>query len=207
MSLPAFTDDEDFKLMSRRREVKNAADITDIIDLVTEEYASFLECDIFKGIVRVFKLDRNEDLDYPKHLEEYIKIHMVSELTEINTDPKKERKDEKTLILKFDIKLSSCKLATIRDLKNAIAEILGLMPSALRLRSVEEGCLVVAFLIPDFVANGIFSGDKIFTLKQVQQFQKLPLLWLKCGNFEFPFRCLKDTDTEGWVGPVGLIAI
>ena len=205
LTLPAFDctcdiddEDEDFKLMSQRKEeVEGAGDITDIIKIINSEYASFLEYDIFQGIVEEYKLDQNlEPLQYPEHLKAYIQMHKLSEFVERNPALEK-YSSAKELILKFDIKLSACKLATLLDLKNSIASILGLKPSALRLLTVREGCLVVKFLIPEFIAKKIFTEDKRFTLKEAQDFQHLSLLWLKCGNFEFPFRLLTDTTITG----------
>ena len=97
---------------------------------------------------------------------------------------------EKELTLKFELKLLDSKIATLLDLKNAIAAILRVQSSALRLLSANEGCLVVEFLIPEFIANRIFA-EKL-TSKQVKNFQGLSVIWLKCSGCEFRF---EDTGT------------
>ena len=77
MSLPAFdydTHNEDHKLMSQKRnELEGANDIIDIINIIARDHASFLEYDIFQGIVGEYKLDRSQEpLQYPDHLKAYI---------------------------------------------------------------------------------------------------------------------------------------
>ena len=198
LTLPAFDDEENVRLMSQSEEkLKGAADITDIIDFISKQYASFLEYDIFQDIIEEYKLDQSlERLQYPKHLKDYIQMHTLSEFMELNPTLEK-YSSAKELILKFDIKLPQCKLATLLDLKNAIAAILKVKPSALRLLTLKEGCLMVKFLIPEFIANIIFAEGRRFTSNQVQDFLHHSLLWLKCGNFEFPFKFLSDKSPQG----------
>lgn len=201
LTFPAFkcsNDNRHGMLMSGRKELNNPVKINDIIDLIITDYASFLDYDIFQGIIKDFKLDEGqEELQYPKHLKTYVENHKISELfIEINPALEKYSVAQK-VVLKFDIDLSAHKIATILDLKNAVADILGLSSLALRLLSIAEGCVVATFLIPEFVANFTFASDKRFTLKQVKDFQDLSLVWLKCGDCEFPFRSLSDTDIEG----------
>lgn len=199
LTLPAFdydTHSEDCKLMSqKRRELEEASDITDIINIVAREYASFLEYDIFQDIVGEYKLDQSQKpLQYTDDLKAYIEKHRISEFMKIN--PALERySGAKELILKFDEhKLLDSKIVTLLDLKNAVAAILGIQASALRLLSAREGCLVVEFLIPEFIANSIFTDGKKLSLKQEKNFQKLSVLWLKCTGYEFKFQ---DTGVQG----------
>ena len=100
-----------------------------------------------QGIVGEYKLDRSQErLQYPDHLKAYIQKHTISEFMKLN--PALERYNgENELTLKFELKLLDRKIATLLDLKNAIAAILGVQSSALRLLSAREGCLIVEFLI------------------------------------------------------------
>ena len=61
------------------------------------------------------------------------------------------------------------------------------MPDALRLISVEKGCLVVTFLIPTQLAQIIFTGEKEFTAEEIKEFQALSVLWLECNQRRFEF--------------------
>ena len=199
LTLPAFDKrgQDSSLLLQRKEELERATDITDVTSSIARECASFLEYDIFQGIVDAYELDQTlEHLRYPEHLKAFIQKHTLAEFMKINPALEKYSGAEE-LILKFDLDLSKYKLAKLLDLKNAVAAILGLKSSALRLLSAEEGCLDLKFLIPEFIAKIIFTDDNRFSLKQMQDFKALSLVWLKCGNCEFPFRCLSDADTEG----------
>ena len=200
LTIPAFKcgdDDQHSKLESEREEFMNAATINDIIIILTTKYASFLDYGIFQCIVKDHQLDKGQDeLKYPQHLKTYVADHKISEFIEINSDLGKYN-DAKEIVLKFDIALSHCNVATLLDLKNAVADVLGISSLSLRLLSIKEGCVVVTFLIPEFIANHTFPYDMRLTLEQVKCLQDSHVLWLKCGDFEFPFRCLSDTDVEG----------
>ena len=196
LSLPAFNCDvqnEDYKLMSQKRnDLEGANDIIDIFNIIARDHASFLEYDIFQGIVREHKLDRSQEpLQYPDHLKAYIQKHTIAEFMELYPALKRYN-GEKELTLKFELKLLDRKIATLLDLKNAIAAILGVQSSALRLLSAREGCLVLQFLIPEFITSRIFA-EKL-TSKQVKNFQELSVIWLKCAGCEFTF---EDTGTQG----------
>lgn len=84
-------------------------------------------------------------------------------------------KASKKLKLKIDIEFTS-KVARVVNLKSSLAALLGLRPSALRLFSIEEGCVIVTFLIPDFVADTIFGADKRMSISQKEGFQSLSVL-------------------------------
>jgi hypothetical protein len=92
------------------------------------------------------------------------------------------------MTVKFDIP-ETCKLAKLDDLKNKIAKILKITPLGLRLIDVEKGCVKVTFLVPNSIANVIFTGDqhKIFSPQQKDEFQALSIQWLKCKQYEWIF--------------------
>jgi hypothetical protein len=78
-----------------------------------------------------------------------------------------------------------------QDLRKAVAGILHLRVSALRIFSVEEGCVIVTFLIPCQVADFLFSGDSVFTSEDVTEFQSLSVLWVKCNGRVYEFKNLQ----------------
>lgn len=73
---------------------------------------------------------------------------------------------DERLVFKFDIEIMASKVVKVLNVKKRIAEILGIKPSALQLFSVEEGCMVVTFLTPVFVADAIIPADGQLTAKQ-----------------------------------------
>lgn len=201
-TLPAFkcaSDDKNSmpKLLSKRKEIKNAVTINNIIDLISTEYASFLDYDIFQCIVREYRLDEGqEQLQYPQYLKAYVEAHKVAEFLEINPALEKYH-SAKELVLKFDIDLSICNLATILDLKNTVADILGMSSLSLRLLNIKQGCVLVTFLIPESVASVVFARGSKFNSKQVKGFQDMSLIWMKCNGRLHSFRPHSDTEIAG----------
>ena len=174
-------------LSSHRADLEKAVDLYDIFNLLVTEYASFLNYNIFQLIEDKYQLNKGqEDLKYPEHLVAYINRHKVSEFIEINPFLQKFTKTSKQLVLKFDIE-STCRLSNFLNLKKAVANILGLKSSALRLLSIAEGCVVVTFLLPAFIAEDIFTGENPLTQHQKQEFRTLAVLWLESNNCRIVF--------------------
>lgn len=199
LGLSAFTCDhneQNFILVSEVKvELEKATTINGIFNTLNSRYATFLNYDIFQYMVEDFGIDKDQaKLNYPELLEVYIKEHKVSEFENINPLLKEVKKSSKKLVLKFDIE-KTCHVSQLRDLTEAVANILGLRPSALRLLCIEEGCVVVTLLIPAPVADFIFNSDQIFTAEDVKEFQALSVIWMKCNDFLYKFNeLLHDTD-------------
>ena len=206
LKIPALknaSDEEQYRLLTGlRMELREAADINDIIDLLDERCASVLDYDIFQSIVDEFKLDHNntdenkEKLNYPKHLKEFIEKHKLSEFIKINPELSRYTSNSEEVCLTFDINLSKYRLKNVAELKSTIADILKIQPSSLRLFRIEDGCVKMTFLLPSSVAHYIFPSDKKFSGEQIRGFLALKTQWLTCCNFSFNFRQvnLKDED-------------
>ena len=188
LNLPAFEGrkNKKVKLLSGiRAELEKASAISDIFNILSTEYASFLNYDVFACIIEEYDLDEGQDkLKYPEYLEGYIKQHKLSEFMDINPLLKNFSDSSKKLVLKFDIEVT-CGLAKMHEITKAVASALGLRKSALRILDVEDGCVVLSFLIPTPVADAIFTPEKKFTPQQVDYFRSLSLLWLKCDDRVF----------------------
>ena len=197
LKLPALqvdTDNQQHKLLAGlRTELKKAKSINDIVDLLDEKHTSFLDCEIFQGIVKFYKVNVNqtneikEILKYPEHLKAYVEMHKLSEFIKINPELSKFTCNSEKLTLKFEIDLSRFKLADLIELRSTIADILEVQPSTLRLLRIEEGCMVTTFLIPSSVAHFIFPTGKMLTAQQMRRFHDLSALWLKCCGFSVDF--------------------
>ncbi len=69
-----------------------------------------------------------------------------------------------------------------------------LNPSALELVDIEDGCVIVTFLIPASIADAIFISDKVFTSQQEDKFRAASVLWLKCNGYTFDFKKVKSKE-------------
>ena len=187
LKLPAFACTADDKkntlLAGVKAELKEADTIHKIFDLIGEEYTTFLNYDVFNFIYDKYCPDmEHEDLKYPEYLRAYINQHNIKEFFEINPKLEKCTAAYKKLQFKLDIE-PTCKIAKIVDLEPKIASILGVKPSALRLVSVEEGCVIVTFLVPAFVADAILPADKKMTTDEAIALRALSVLWVQCGDY------------------------
>ena len=184
-------------LSDKEIELKNCNTITGIFTFLTTKCASFLNYEIFQNILDRYKVnDNQEELKYPEHLKAYIEKHKISEFVKINP-LLKHSNGSSELILKYDIE-NTCALAKVDKLKKFIAKILDLRPSALKIVDIEDGCIIVTFLIPASVAEALFTPDTVFTPQQEEELRAASVLWLQCNGhtFQFEKRELKDSLTK-----------
>ena len=188
LRLPAFTSKNDASLLSGlKAEIKQSTSLYEILDLIAEGYASFVNYDVFQSIQEKFCRNvKCEDFNYPEEFQAYINKHKVNEFFGTNPQLEKLTKSSKKLQLKFDIEPTT-KAANLVSLKSTLCEILDLMPSALRIFSVEEGCIVMTFLIPVAVADLIFGAGKKIAVEQKEALRDLSVIWMKCDDYEFHF--------------------
>ena len=172
--------------------LEKATTVNCIFNVLNRNYATFLNFEIFQCIAEEYEVDPDhEKMKYPEYLDDYIKKHKLSEFEEINPLLKNTECGTNEMVLKFDIAMT-CSLAKLQEYTSNIADILGLRPSALRLLSIEEGCVVITLLIPAPVADFIFSSDKKIITDKIKQLQALSILWLKCNGHEYDFSKLSD---------------
>ncbi len=183
---------EDLMLFYSLKDDFDGADaMSRIFITLSIEYASFLNPEVFQSMVDEFQLQgREEKLEYMEHFWPYMHRHKISEFMEVNPLSAAGNEKAKKLVVKFDISLAST-MGRLLELREALASILGLRTMAVRLKLVEEGCVIVSFLIPTSVANFLFNKDTKFGPKKVEEIRKLSILMIKCNDFVFDFRVKK----------------
>ena len=192
LSLPALKSgesDQQVMLLSEISDkLERATTVNGIFNVLNRNYATFLNYEIFLNIAEEYEVDPDhEKMKYPEYLDDYMRMHKLSEFEEIDPLLKNVKcGSNDIMVLKFDIAMT-CSLAKLQDYTLNIADILGLKPSALRLLSIEEGCVVVTLLISASVADFIFNRNKTFTTVEKKRFQALSVLWLKCNDHVYDF--------------------
>ena len=175
------------RLSGKETELKECTTIAAIFSFLVTKCASFLNYDIFQNIATNYiKREYQEQLKYPDQLKEFVEKHKIEEFTKINPQLIKHKKGSKELSLKFDI-ITTCTLAEVVNLKKFIAKIMKLHPSVLDIVDIEEGCVIVTFLIPASVADALFTPDTVFTPQQEEELRAASVLWLKCNGYTFHF--------------------
>ena len=116
--------------------------------------------------------------------------HKIEEFVKINPKLEKLKDASKKINIKLGIKKTPS-LGSLRKVKEAVANILGLKGSTLRLLSVKKGCVQVTLLVPSAIADVIFTSDTKLTSQQEHKFKEASVLWLKCSGFKFDFSHLR----------------
>ena len=177
--------DQQQLLAGLRTELGKAESITDIVTLLDENCASFLDYGIFDDIVKEYGIGENqtdknrEKLRYPEHLKAYAEKHKLSELIKIIPELGKPTSDSEEVTLKFEINLSKYRLANLLELKSIVSDILEIQESSLRLLSIKDGCVIITFQIISSVAHFAFRRGKSLTIQQIKGFRDLSAIWIK----------------------------
>ena len=197
LKLPASTETDDKKrlqlLSDMKAKLKEAHEVIDIFDLLFEEYASFLDYNIFELILKKYGTGKElKALKYPEHLKAYIEKHKIKEFVKLYPEllnPKLQKLDNvsKELVIKFSVKRTQ-NLSTLKEVIGAVANILGIRPSTLRLCGVKKGCVLVTLLMPTSIADSLFTDSTVFSPEQECAFRAASVLWFECNGYKFDFR-------------------
>ena len=177
---------EHIKLFEHMKEKLEKADhIEAIFNLLTLEWASFLDHKIFQMIIKEFDIDQSQErLKYPKYLKDYVNMHKLSEFCIINPLLENYTDASEKLVLKFDFELTNCSIGKVKECTDIIARILDLRTTALRILSIEQGCVIVTVLIPAVSVDIIFPA---LSPKQCDDLKYRSVLWLECNDHIFDF--------------------
>ena len=191
------TKQEIILLSAHKAELERANNLYEVFSILSTEYASFLNYDIFQYIIDTYQIDHGqEELKYHEHLKAYLEKHKVSEFIELNPHLKEVTAGSSKLILKVDVE-STCRLSKIKDLESAVAEILNLNSATLQLLDISNGCVVVTFLIPTPIAEIVFHKHTVLTKKQVKILQAESILRMECNGYIFEDNeCTGQKDDE-----------
>ena len=139
----------------------------------------FLNYHIYESLQKNFlPEEENEAFNYPDLLKAYANKHRLSEFLEINPKLEEINTSGNILHIKFDIQASD-KLGKVLELQESLAAVLEVRPSELQILNIEQGCVMVTFLIPAHVAKVAFQHVTEFTPEQLL---KLSVKWIKIGD-------------------------
>lgn len=189
LRLPCGRGDRNLMLLTAKTDALRGVDDIYGIFIILSECTSFLNYYIFEKMVKKFDIDESQKaLQYPTKLREYIEKHTISEFIELHPVLNSYTDGTKELVLILDIEMT-CKFSKIVDLGRTVAHIMNLDQSALLIHNIGQCCVIVTFLIPNSVADIIFTGhsSEIFSLDEKLKFQKLSVQELKCNGYTFDF--------------------
>lgn len=164
--------------------------INDVFNTISVQCSSFLDYGIFKAIVTKYdvKLEEHKDLNYSEHLRKFINKHKLSELAKVIQEIVPRENDVTKLDMTFMLDLEMAnEIAKVWDLKISIADALDLDQSALELKDITEGSVIVTFLIPRIVTDVIFT--KSLYDRQIERLKALPIIWVKYQGRKYILKC------------------
>ena len=161
---------------SYERSLKKLKDLKDVKKFVKEQCTFFdwrpLEHLIeLAGAVR----DRQELHTYQEHFDQYARCRIYECSSEVGPGA---MPGHTPLCVKVETDYD--KLVEIKQFQCRLCLLLQI--SFLRLSSIEEGCLQLTFLIPQFVQDAIFP----LSTKQELSLKELGVFKLTCGDYHYP---------------------
>ena len=148
------------KLFADRQEDLERADDVDEIFVIMSPFLSFLDFDILEDIISSKDLGADSDQQY---LADYIRI-LKEFLDSWKVEPLKVFHEESELLrsrAKLSFKLDTDSLSMYRDVKVAIARVLGVQVYALQLCSIEDGCIELVFLLPKVAIGSLLPLESL----------------------------------------------
>ena len=151
------------------------------------EYCNFLEFFVLKKMVKRFKLQLDEhDMQYPEKHQKYIETIKITEFREVQCILTAPSSKTERMTLTLAIKPSS-RLSQVYVITKAVAHILGLKRSAIRVHKFKRRGVVVSCYLQNEVANILFCEDTTFSEEQEEEFHKHYVQKLKCNGFTYVF--------------------
>ena len=128
ISLSAFKSEgnkELYKLFAHAKDkLEGAETINKIFYILSDDECtsfSFLNCEVFLSIQRKYHIPNDcEELNYHKHLQEYVIQHKISELNKTIPKLQKHTDGSEKIVIKFNISIDE-KLVKLLDLEDRIA--------------------------------------------------------------------------------------
>ena len=145
-------------------EVDKTKTVYDVFRMI-KSHCSYFNYDVLKTMIRVDGSDRDKTYleEYNKAFTEYCKAMPCAEGVYGNESSKSRRTKLK---FKLNYELEQLKPNDVLSIKNNIARCLEIRPSSLYLCRVKEGCVLLEFMVPDFIVDKIFhpSDSQILEL-------------------------------------------
>ena len=194
LGLPAFKnsenseDEKDLVLLCGVRErLEQAVTVNSVINALSVDHASFVNCDIFKCIVEEFGLERDRELlrRYMEHLQDYMDRHKLTEYMWLNPSFGRVADASGKLVVRLDV-APTMRISQLLEVRTCLAGVVGLWGTAFRLYDVEEGSIIVTFLVPTLIAERVFSNAS-FTPQQAQEFRDLSVMSIQYCDMVYDF--------------------
>lgn len=190
LSLPTFKYDdgsEKIKLLSRKRvKLQRAQSISEIFITLNCEFCNFLDFYVLKKLMKKFQVRLSEqDMLYPEKHQKYIETIKIMEFRRIQCILTAPSGETKRMTLTLALK-SSSRLSQVYNITKAVAHILSLKRSAIRVHKFKRHGVVTCYL-QNAVADILFCEDTSFSEEQEEEFRRHSVKKLECNGYTYTF--------------------
>ena len=188
-------------LNQRVEDVQRKATLKAVFADVLSDYYSWFNHLLIENIIGTFcrkSPDINDQLkEFKQKFSDYSK-QRISECVQSDGYGPGRKTDVKELVMKVDRKWSIARVKQLTRIRNTVAKILKVKKHTLYLRTVENGCFQMTFLVPEFVAATVFPLK--FPTEQKAALLEAGVIKLHCDGYDLqlgsPSYESQESDSE-----------
>ena len=172
-------------LNQRVEEVRKKTTLNAVFTDILSDYYSWFNYLLVENLIKTF-CRRSQDIrdlfqEFKKKFLQYSKLRVSECIHSDGYGPGRET-DVKELVLKVDKKWSVARVEQLTRIRNTVAKILKVKKHTLYLRTVENGCFQMTFLVPEFVAATVFP--LLFPTEQKAALLEAGVIELHCDGYD-----------------------
>ena len=185
-------------LEQRVEDVRKKATLKAVFIEVLCKYYSWFNHDLLKGLINTFCKKRRNVKKCLAQFEQSFHKYSTERVSEYVQYGSVRQTDVRELVLKVDKKWEVVDVKQVVQIQNTVADILKIEKCTLYLRTVENGCFQMTFLIPEFVAATVFPLK--FPREQKAALLEAGVIELHCDGYDLqlsaPSKESQDSDPE-----------
>ena len=177
----AFSNGSHSLFLSELRDLYKMTDLTDVFCCV-KNYCSWYNHHLLKNIIEAYSLDGQAYKKYCTDFQGYCRLRICRlNLRKNGFGSGNGNGNREPVMIKIDKNWSTVRLEELEDLTWICADILEIQRPTLHLRSIEDGCVELHYLVPTFVTDAVFP----LTLLQEAALVKAEVLRLHTKYYLF----------------------
>ena len=198
-ALESVSANADTPLLNRRvEEIRMKPTLIAVFDVLSEYY-SWFNYQLIENMIDAFCAESPNVTDQLQKFQEALREYSKERVFECNAEygPGRET-DVKELVLKVDKKWNNVRVKQLKRIRRTVANILKVKKHTLYLRTVENGCFQMTFLVPEFVAVTVFPLR--FPTEQKAALLEAGVIQLHCDGYDLhlgsPSYESQESDSE-----------
>ena len=172
--------------------LREASNLTDVFR-IAGKHCSWFNHSFLGSVIRTFCRDSEEirkaHQEYLTHFEKYCNYRVKQCPLKNGLGHGRERCE--TIIMKVDRKWEEILIKELKEVTFNLARIIDVPRHTLYLCSVENGCVKLTFLVPNYIPDAVFP----LTPKQETGMRDMGVIDLQCGTYHFPCQVAHSCKT------------